>query len=237
MGTEARSGFGVILAYASRMPQRGETQMANFKMAILGTLGVAAARRWRGPSFPSPVAAPCFTPMPIARIRGRATPTPIPTTSAARTPQPGRAIRRSALRREGGRASTLPRRTCINISYFSELLSDANFELSLPPIPFTVEMIISEIPAAISPYSIAVAPDSSARNFFSIFIAVASPVARCVATRAVHNSQFTIEICDRNSQSKSKIETTIAIRMPDRPLNGFSALDGKPLIYRAKERQ
>ena len=48
--------------------------MANFKMAILGTLGVAAARRWRRPSFPSPVAAPCFTPMPIARIRGPGNP-------------------------------------------------------------------------------------------------------------------------------------------------------------------
>jgi hypothetical protein len=35
-------------------------------------------------------------------------------------------------------------------------------------------MIMSEIPAAISPYSIAVAPDSSARNLFSIFIVAAS---------------------------------------------------------------
>src|SRR4029077_5060126 len=112
--------------------------------------------------------------MPIARIRGRATPTLIPTTSAARTPPPGRAIRRSSLRREGGRAGTRPRR--IDINYFSELLSDANFELSLPPIPFTLEMITSEIPAAISPYSIAVAPESSARNFFSIFIVAASPL-------------------------------------------------------------
>jgi hypothetical protein len=55
------------------------------------------------------------------------------------------------------------------------IIERRELELSLPPIPFTLEMITSEIPAAISPYSIAVAPDSSARNLFSIFIAVASP--------------------------------------------------------------
>jgi hypothetical protein len=49
------------------------------------------------------------------------------------------AIRRSSSRREGGRAGTRPRR--IDINYFSELLSDANFELSLPPIPFTLDLI------------------------------------------------------------------------------------------------
>ena len=53
----------------------------------------------------------------------------------------------------------LPHRASTDERYFSELLSDANFELSLPPIPFTVEMITSEIPAAINPYSIEVAPD------------------------------------------------------------------------------
>src|ERR1700690_3849320 len=92
-------------------------------------------------------------------------------------PRPGQAIRRlasSAPRRPsvctGG---MLPHRASTDERYFSELLSDANFELSLPPIPFTVEMITSEIPAAISPYSIDVTPDSSARNFLSIFILAA----------------------------------------------------------------
>jgi hypothetical protein len=48
--------------------------------------------------------------------------------------------------------------------YFNELLIDVNFVLSLVPRPFTTAMIASAIPAAISPYSMAVAPVSSARN-------------------------------------------------------------------------
>jgi hypothetical protein len=49
--------------------------------------------------------------------------------------------------------------------YFSEVLIDVNLVFSLPPIPFTTAMIASEIPAAINPYSIAVAPVSSVQNF------------------------------------------------------------------------
>ena len=48
--------------------------------------------------------------------------------------------------------------------YFSELLMVSKFELSLVPRPFTAVMIAIEIPAAIRPYSMAVAPDSSLRN-------------------------------------------------------------------------
>ena len=62
-------------------------------------------------------------------------------------------------------------------------------------------MIASEIPAAISPHSIGVAPDSSARNFFRIFIAVASP-SRDAQRHAVHNLQITIEIHNQNLQSQ-----------------------------------
>jgi len=39
-----------------------------------------------------------------------------------------------------------------------------NFALRVDPIALTLEMITTEIPAAIKPYSIAVAPDSSFRN-------------------------------------------------------------------------
>jgi hypothetical protein len=49
-------------------------------------------------------------------------------------------------------------------AYFNEVLIDENLVLSFTPIPFTTAMIASEIPAAINPYSMAVAPDSSARN-------------------------------------------------------------------------
>ena len=49
--------------------------------------------------------------------------------------------------------------------YFSELLIDANLVFRWEPRPFTTAMMASEIPAAINPYSIAVAPVSSAQNF------------------------------------------------------------------------
>src|ERR1700682_1969680 len=48
--------------------------------------------------------------------------------------------------------------------YFSELLIEVNLSLRLVPKPFTTAIIASAIPAAIRPYSIAVAPDSSDRN-------------------------------------------------------------------------
>lgn len=50
-------------------------------------------------------------------------------------------------------------------THFSELLIELKVVLRVPPRPFTAAMIASEIPAAISPYSIAVAPDSSDKNF------------------------------------------------------------------------
>jgi hypothetical protein len=43
--------------------------------------------------------------------------------------------------------------------YFSELLMSVNLVFRLVPRPFTTAMIASEMPAAIRPYSIAVAPD------------------------------------------------------------------------------
>jgi hypothetical protein len=49
--------------------------------------------------------------------------------------------------------------------YFSEVLIDVNWVLRFEPRPFTTAIIASAMPAAIRPYSIAVAPDSSDRNF------------------------------------------------------------------------
>ena len=48
--------------------------------------------------------------------------------------------------------------------YFSELLIEVNFSFSVVPRPFTAAIIASEIPAAINPYSIAVAPHSSCQK-------------------------------------------------------------------------
>jgi hypothetical protein len=55
-------------------------------------------------------------------------------------------------------------RRATTIAYFSEVLIEVNLVLSLVPSPFTIAMIVGEMPAAISLYSMAVAPDPSARN-------------------------------------------------------------------------
>src|SRR3954452_9392607 len=49
--------------------------------------------------------------------------------------------------------------------YFSDELMSVNLVFRLEPRPLTIAMMASEMPAAISPYSIAVAPDSSVRKF------------------------------------------------------------------------
>lgn len=50
-------------------------------------------------------------------------------------------------------------------NYFNEVLIEPNFSFKLVPKLFTTVMIASAMPAAIRPYSIAVAPDSSDQNF------------------------------------------------------------------------
>lgn len=51
------------------------------------------------------------------------------------------------------------------MAYFSELLTELNIVFRLLPRPLTAARIAIEIPAAIRPYSIAVAPDSFDKNF------------------------------------------------------------------------
>jgi hypothetical protein len=58
----------------------------------------------------------------------------------------------------------------LDAAYFSEVLIAVNFVLSAVPTPLTEVMIATAIPAAIRPYSMAVAPVSSARNARSVFI-------------------------------------------------------------------
>ena len=50
-------------------------------------------------------------------------------------------------------------------NHFKEVLIEPNLSFIVLPRPFTTVMIASAIPAAIRPYSIAVAPDSSDQNF------------------------------------------------------------------------
>jgi hypothetical protein len=58
--------------------------------------------------------------------------------------------------------------------YFSEVLIEVNFVLRLLPRPLTATIIAMEIPAAIRPYSMAVAPDSLAKNLAKICLTFAS---------------------------------------------------------------
>ena len=48
--------------------------------------------------------------------------------------------------------------------YFNDVLTESKLVLSLLPTPCTAVMIAMAIPAAIKPYSIAVAPDSFLKN-------------------------------------------------------------------------
>jgi hypothetical protein len=52
-------------------------------------------------------------------------------------------------------------------SHFRLVLIALNFVFKVPPMLFTAVMITRAMPAAIKPYSIAVAPDSSLRNRIS----------------------------------------------------------------------
>ena len=58
--------------------------------------------------------------------------------------------------------------------YFSELLIVLKFVDSWVPTPFTAVMIAIAIPAAIRPYSMAVAPDSSLKNDLMIDVMAGS---------------------------------------------------------------
>ena len=78
-----------------------------------------------------------------------------------------RAIRFSCIGSITGRNGELGTR---GLTYCSEVLMEVNLVLSLVPSPFTTAMMASEIPAASKPYSMAVAPDSSARNARSVFM-------------------------------------------------------------------
>jgi hypothetical protein len=55
-------------------------------------------------------------------------------------------------------------RRAANVLYLIEVLIEVKLVLMVPPSRLIIAIIASAIPAAIRPYSIAVAPDSSAQN-------------------------------------------------------------------------
>src|SRR4051812_24492286 len=75
-----------------------------------------------------------------------------------------RRILRELLSAKNGKGPGLPRAFAARQSalvYFSDVLIEVNLVFRLEPRPLTTVMIASEMPAAIRPYSMAVAPDWS----------------------------------------------------------------------------
>ena len=70
----------------------------------------------------------------------------------------------SQMKSTGRQERPVPENAEKPLSYFKEVLMVVKFVLSWLPTPFTAAMIAIAMPAAIKPYSIAVAPDSSFKN-------------------------------------------------------------------------
>src|SRR5262245_50721692 len=72
------------------------------------------------------------------------------------------------------------RRDVIERNQLSAFCTLVNVVLSLEPSPCTVAIMATEMPAAISPYSIAVAPDSSFRKRLTMAMRISLPLAHHV---------------------------------------------------------
>jgi hypothetical protein len=80
------------------------------------------------------------------------------------------------------RDSQFGNRRAMSALYFNAFFTVPKVELSFVPSPCTTVMIATEIPAAMSPYSIAVAPDSSAQKRLNKAIIVRRSVSGTSAT-------------------------------------------------------
>src|SRR6185295_4310084 len=96
--------------------------------------------------------------------------------------------RSSRSRADGEAVKASPER-----SYFNEVLMSLNLVFRFVPRPLTTAMIARAIPAAIRPYSIAVAPDSSdmnfAKSFFKINLQLSGSTQRFQVPRGEHASE------------------------------------------------
>ena len=77
-----------------------------------------------------------------------------------------------------------PEERGVRRTYFSELLMLLKLVFRVEPRPLTAAMIASAIPAAIRPYSIAVAPDWSDKNFKKMRCNAASVSRKCAPVPA-----------------------------------------------------
>jgi hypothetical protein len=67
-----------------------------------------------------------------------------------------------------GRERPVSENALDEFDYFNEVLIEVKFVLNADPTPFTATMMATAIPAAIRPYSMAVAAESSRQNIESI---------------------------------------------------------------------
>ena len=100
-----------------------------------------------------------------------------------------------------------------NYSYFSELLTDVNTLLRLVPRPFTATMIAIEMPAAIRPYSMAVAPDSSLQNLETsfIFLALICPGTKGYAQFRERDSEQTVRSYKRGAENSLLVSKFLTV--------------------------
>jgi len=78
-------------------------------------------------------------------------------------------------------------------NYFKEVLIEPNLSFKLVPRLFTTVMIASAMPAAMRPYSIAVAPDSSDQNFKTMCFKIClRSISGCVGS-ATHPEIYGME--------------------------------------------
>jgi hypothetical protein len=79
-------------------------------------------------------------------------------------------------------------------AYFSDVLIAVNFVLRAEPTPLTAVLIATAMPAAINPYSIAVAPVSSFRNLIIVRMMIEPAVAagRYARTKPLRPHESTI---------------------------------------------
>ena len=171
-------------------------------------------QRWPSMSSTSPGSARSTIPTPIARTMapGIRTPTPYTSNAPPRAAQCMAAIKQLASR-ASERAHHPRARSDGSANYFSDVLITPNFVFNAVPTPLTAEIIASAMPAAISPYSIAVAPLSSAMNSFIFFL----------MTPSTRYAQTLVKLCKRCAGQ-------LASYVPAARLSTFMVLDGKAFV-------
>ena len=112
-----------------------------------------------------------------------------------------------------------PRREIGGRNYFKELLIEPNLSFIVVPRLFTTVMIASAMPAAIRPYSIAVAPDSSDQNFetmrFKTRLRFSSRVYRWIQHPEIYGAQPSVRLT-----GKPQVIRKSGTKVPQIEING-----------------